>query len=98
MEIKVTQPALHWFQREMDVKEKDAVRFFARYGGCSTVQSGFSIGVNKESPKEIGAQDTVGDVLFFIEKNDLWYFDGKNLTVKYNQKLDEIEYVYEEQS
>lgn len=41
MNIIITPKALDWFKKEMDLQAGDAIRFFARYGGCSTVQKDF---------------------------------------------------------
>ncbi|TLS37448.1 HesB/YadR/YfhF family protein [Pseudalkalibacillus caeni] len=95
MDIKVTQPALNWFKNEMDAEEGDSIRFFVRYGGYSTVQEGFSLGVNKEKPEEIAASETVDGIEFFVEEKDLWYFKDGNLTVKFSRKQDEISFILE---
>lgn len=96
MKIHVTEAAMLWFQREMNIEEKDFIRFFARYGGHGTIQSGFSLGMNKEQePSEIGAQTELAGVTFYIAKDDLWYFDQHDLTVTHNDKKDEIEFVFE---
>ena len=34
------------------------------------------------------------DVNFFIEENDQWYFDGYDLIVDFDEKLQEPKYVY----
>lgn len=95
MKINISEAALTWFKKEMQVKDKDYIRFFARYGGCGTVQSGFSLGINKEKPKELGASTEIDGITFFIEKDDLWYFDQYDLSVTYNEAKDEIEFDYE---
>ncbi|MEK3936330.1 hypothetical protein MKY41_13445 [Sporosarcina sp. FSL W7-1349] len=33
-------------------------------------------------------------ILLFIEENDLWFFDGHDLHVDYDEKLDELSYTY----
>ncbi|WP_202080496.1 iron-sulfur cluster biosynthesis family protein [Caldalkalibacillus salinus] len=95
MEIKVTRPAFSWFKKEMALASGDYVRFFTRYGGCGTFQSGFSLGMNKDQPKEMGAETEIDGITFYVEKEDLWYFDGHDLTVKYSKKRDEIEFKHE---
>ncbi|NME99429.1 HesB/YadR/YfhF family protein [Aneurinibacillus aneurinilyticus] len=92
MKLTIDPAAIQWFRKEMDIKKGDAVRFFARMGGCSTVQSGFSLGVAKEQPKEIGISAEQDGITFFIEKEDVWYLDDSELTVTYNVERDEIEF------
>lgn len=94
MNIQITNEAANWYRTEMSLKKGDKIRFFVRYGGYSTVQKGFSLGVEKEVPFDIGAQTIVDDITFFIEEKDLWYFTDHNLLVKYNHYLDEPEFEY----
>ena len=94
MDIKISDDAFKWFHDEMEVSFGETVRFFVRYGG-SGLQPGFSLGVTKDQPNEAAAEVENDDVLYFIEQNDLWYFDGHDLTVSVNDDLQELDYSYE---
>ncbi|ANU28480.1 HesB/YadR/YfhF family protein [Planococcus versutus] len=94
MQIIISNDALDWFKKEMEVMHGEAVRFFVRYGGSSKLQPGFSLGVTKDQPREIGVQLERDHVVYFIEKNDIWYFDEHNLEVSVNDDLHELEYSY----
>ncbi|KIL48760.1 hypothetical protein KP77_19710 [Jeotgalibacillus alimentarius] len=94
MNIIVTDDALEWFKNEMLIEEGAHVRFFAKYGGSSAVQEGFSLGVSKDEPGEPAAEAEKDGIHFFVEESDLWYFDGHDLHVSYNAKLDGPEYEY----
>ncbi|KAB7708224.1 hypothetical protein F9802_05860 [Bacillus aerolatus] len=94
MNIQLEPKALSWFKDEMDVSPGHFVRFYVRYGGSSPLHQGFSLGVNKEEPIDIGAKNESDGAVYFVEQNDLWFFDGHDLLVKYNEKLDEPEYEY----
>ncbi len=97
MNIQVTKPALQWFKEELDLKgEGEYIRFFARYGGCGSIQSGFSLGISQEEPSTIGAKKEIEGIIFFIEEEDLWYFKDHDVKVKYSRKNEEIEFVYDE--
>ncbi|WP_062047204.1 HesB/YadR/YfhF family protein [Bacillus sp. JCM 19034] len=97
MNIEVTKPAIQWFKDEFDLnKEHPYIRIFARYGGCGSLQSGFSLGISAERPNKIGAKTEVDGIIFYIEEQDLWYFDNHHLKVKYSRKHQEIEFVYEQ--
>lgn len=95
MNITVQKEAVDWYKREMGIKEGDSVRFFARYGGFGNLQSGFSLGISKDQPSNPGSTASVEGVNFFIEHDDLWYFDGHDLIVSYNEKLNEPEFSYQ---
>ncbi|MEH7612514.1 HesB/YadR/YfhF family protein, partial [Gottfriedia acidiceleris] len=85
MKITISEDALKWFQDEMNVKEGDTIRFFARYGGNSTIHKGYSLGVTKEQPVDIGESITIDNVVYFINETDLWYFKDHNLSVIVNE-------------
>ncbi|WCN37988.1 HesB/YadR/YfhF family protein [Aneurinibacillus uraniidurans] len=92
MTFTIEPTALDWFRSEMSVQQGEFVRFFVRIGGCSTVQTGFSLGVAKEAPKEIGISTTIDEITFYMEKEDVWYLNEQNLRVSYNSSRDEIEF------
>jgi uncharacterized protein YneR len=95
MEISISNQASEWFQTEMDLREGSFVRFFARYGGASPVQQGFSLGISTEEPEaEIGAKTGKSGITYYILEKDLWYFDGHNLGVEFNEEVGELEYQY----
>ncbi|MEC1626625.1 HesB/YadR/YfhF family protein [Bacillus mojavensis] len=95
MNMTVNEDALNWYKEELDLQNGDQVRFFVRYGGCSNVQKGFSLGVTKDAPQEAGVTAEVGGITFFIEESDLWYFDNHDLLVSYSQSADEPVFEYQ---
>jgi uncharacterized protein YneR len=95
MNLIISDEAASWYKDEMNLRDGDNVRFFARYGGSSKVQSGFSLGINNEEPFNSGTKVKKSGITFYIEENDLWYFDGHDLSVTLNEKLGEPEYHYD---
>lgn len=94
MNVKINPDALNWYKDELELKEGDHVRFFVRYGGCSAVQQGFSLGVAKDTPRQIGVSTEVDGITFFIEEQDVWYFDDHDLVVGFSSSLEEPEFQY----
>lgn len=94
LEIFVTKEAFVWFQKEMEIKHGDHIRFYARYGGSSPFHEAFSLGMNREEPNEIGTETVIENVHFYIEKDDEWFFNEHNLYVTIDTKNDEIAYEY----
>lgn len=94
MKIVVTDEAFNWFKKEMDIVSGDFIRFYARYGGSSPFHEAFSLGMNRETPHEIGVESIVNGVHFYIEKDDQWFFNQHDLYVVVNKKIDEIAYEY----
>ncbi|RDI45844.1 HesB/YadR/YfhF family protein [Falsibacillus pallidus] len=94
MKIVLSEGALKWFQEEMDAAKGDTIRFYVRYGGSSPVQQGFSLGVTKEEPIDMAVSVQHEDVTYFIEDRDVWYFDGHDLHVVFDEKKNELVYEY----
>lgn len=94
MKIVLTNEAMDWFKKEMEVEIGDMIRFYARYGGSSKFHEGFSLGMNREEPHEIGVETEIEGIRFYIEKNDEWFFNDHDLHVAVNEKLAELEYSY----
>nr|WP_093269612.1 HesB/YadR/YfhF family protein [Psychrobacillus sp. OK032] len=94
MKIFISKDALTWFQDEMEATNGDTIRFYARYGGSSPIQQGFSLGMTKDKPVEPVVTVTNEGILFFIEERDEWYFDGHDLYVDVDHQLDELAYSY----
>lgn len=95
MHIKLSKQAIEWFRHEMEVENGDYIRFYARYGGSSSFHEGFSLGMNREQPHEIGIETVVDDIHFFIEKSDEWFFNEHHLIVNVDETTDELSYSYE---
>ncbi|OEC01474.1 hypothetical protein GY31_14425 [Lysinibacillus sphaericus] len=94
MNIALTAQALQWFKNEMEVEKGDSIRFYARYGGSSPFHEGFSLGMTREEPIEIGVQTVVDDVTYYIDEKDLWFFNDYNLHVDVDEQLHELKYDY----
>lgn len=95
MELTISDEAASWYQSEMDLTEGNFVRFFARYGGASPIQQGFSLGVSNEEPDaEVGSSVKKNGITYYVLEKDLWYFDGHDLIVEYNSEALEPMYKY----
>ncbi|GKU82803.1 HesB/YadR/YfhF family protein [Niallia sp. NCCP-28] len=92
MKIFISDQAASWYKEEMNLKDGDYVRFFARYGGCSTVQQGFSLGISKEEPINIGISTEKFGITYYIEEKDVWYFDDSDFAAEFNAEANEPEY------
>ncbi len=94
MNIYVSDDAAKWYEEELDVANGDSVRFYVRYGGNSTIQSGFSLGVQVESPESAAASITKNGINYFIEEIDVWYFDSHDLYISMDDALNEPVFAY----
>lgn len=94
MNIVLTDEALQWFKQEMEVESGDTIRFYARYGGSSPFHEGFSLGMTREEPINIGVKTVIDDVTYYIDEKDLWFFNDHNLHVDVDVTNDELTYEY----
>jgi uncharacterized protein YneR len=93
LKIQISDDTATHIINDLQAVSGDKIRFFVRLGGCSTVQDGFSLGINKDTPKHPAAILKIKDYEFFIEEEDEWFFDGNDLTV--SVKNEEIHYDFE---
>lgn len=95
MDIVISKTALQWFKDEVELKTGDKVKFYPKVYGNSPVQEGFSLGFTVDNdPIEIITAFEADGMLFYIEERDLWFFNGHDLHVDYNEETDEVEYSY----
>jgi len=94
LNIKISNEAVDWYKEELTLSSGAYIRFFVRYGGHSNIQAGFSLGISQERPVHPIVLTEQDGVTFFIEENDLWFFDGHDLIIGFNEKLGEPEFSY----
>lgn len=90
MKLIVEQPAANWYKTQMELQQGDHVRIYIRLGGCGSVHPGLSLGVMQDQPREIGLENEVEGVNFFIEQDNLWYLEDKDLTISFDAATEEI--------
>ncbi|GGH80898.1 uncharacterized protein YneR [Pullulanibacillus pueri] len=95
MKIVVSDQAFEWFKDEVGLETGDAVQFYSQIYGSSPVQEKFSLAftVNNELT-DVAAKTEKDGLSFFVKDNDVWFFDGHDLYIEYNQEHEEIEYKY----
>lgn len=79
MNFNVTPSAIACFNKEWGFNAGDKIRIFVRYSGGG--EDAFAFGIMKANPLYPAITIVAQDVTFFIEANDLWYLDGKDLTL-----------------
>ena len=94
MKLTLSEKAIRWFKDEMGLTKGDTLKFFAQIYGSSPVQESYSLGFAKDFPIDIIASAEVEGIVFYVEETDLWYFNGHDLHVDYNEKKDELEFQY----
>lgn len=80
MKLNVTSNAVHCFQKEWGFTQGDVVRIFVRYSGMSE-KGPYSLGIQHDRPMYIGISTVQDNITFYMEENDLWFLDGRDLTI-----------------
>lgn len=94
MELTILPKAHGWFKKEIILNTGQGIRFFGKIYGSTPVHEGFSVGMSVDTPNYPLVQVTVDDFIYFIEEDDQWFFDGYQLVVNYDEKLDEPYYEF----
>jgi uncharacterized protein YneR len=90
MRIVVEQAAARWYKREMSLVDGDDLRIFVRMGGCGSVVPGLSLGVMKDTPVSPALSEVVEGIRFYIEDDNVWYLDHRELHILFDEKHDDI--------
>ncbi|WP_270168267.1 HesB/YadR/YfhF family protein [Paenibacillus sp. SYP-B4298] len=83
MKLTIDQQAAAWYKEELGLKKGDSVRIYVQLGGCGSVQPGFSLGVARSTPVKPGLSQEADGILFYMEEDNLWYLEDKNLHIHY---------------
>lgn len=94
MKITITEKALKWFKEEMELEKGEHLRFYVKFYGSSPVQETYSLGFTKDVPIDMISSTIHDGIIFYVEESDLWFFDGHDLQVDYDERNDEIKYHY----
>jgi uncharacterized protein YneR len=93
MNLQIDKEAAQWYKDELELSEDTYLRFFVRYGFGGHIP-GFSLGVKKDAPTEKFASADLEGISFYIENKDAWYFEGYDLHVSFNEKIQEPAFEY----
>lgn len=94
MDIYISNLALTWFKDEVGLQAGSHIRFYPMIYGSSPVQENFSLGFSVEEPVDTAASTTADGIQFYVEETDVWFFNGHDLHVEYNEAWNEVEYNY----
>ena len=89
MKLSVEPNAARWYKEELGLSDGDQLRVFVRLGGCGSVQPGLSLGIMKDESRRPGLRQEAEGLVFFMEEDQLWYLDGKELHLRFDAEQDE---------
>ena len=79
MKLTVTEAAITCFTKEWGFHEGDYIRIFVRYAGGG--EDAYALGIMSGRPISPGLQEHTGKLTFYMEETELWYLDGRDLTL-----------------
>lgn len=92
MKLTVSEKAHKWYIDELGLEKGDGVRFFGKVYGSTEVHDNFSVAINFGLPNDPLVTEEMDGITYFIEKNDVWFFDGYDFQVDFDEKLEEPSY------
>lgn len=95
MELIIENDAAKWFKEEVGIAEGSGIRFKAKIYGSSPVNDTFALQIEPTEPRNTIVETRADNgVLFFIEKDDEWFFQGHDLVVSLDEESKEPIYIY----
>lgn len=98
MYISIDERAISWFTREFEVNKPFNIRMFPQYAGFGNKHKGFSLAFSAETPANIGYTNDVNGITFFIDVNDIWFFEDTETCFTVDHLSDELLVKYKELS
>lgn len=93
MKISIDERAAQWFTNEFEI---NTVRMYPQYSGFGDQHKGFSLAFSAEAPSNIGFIQEINGINFFIEGNDVWFFEDTETCLSYNDEINEIQISFKE--
>jgi uncharacterized protein YneR len=79
VELTVTPAALACFRNEWAFGDGEQIRVFVRY--ISEGDPPFAFGITRDVPLDAVLTTAAGPLTFYMERKDIWFLDGKRLTI-----------------
>lgn len=75
MHISIDEKAASWFTKEFEITKPFSIRMFPQYAGFGQKHKGYSLAFSAETPANIGFTKEIDGITFFVEGNDVWFFE-----------------------
>jgi uncharacterized protein YneR len=96
MFISIDESATSWFTNEFEFNKPFSIRMFPQYAGFGQKHKGYSLAFSAETPTNAGYVKEINGITFFIEGNDVWFFEGTETSLSVDNLLDELQVTYKE--
>ncbi|MEH7072473.1 HesB/YadR/YfhF family protein [Neobacillus drentensis] len=96
MFVSIDKSAVAWFTKEFEFNKPFSIRMFPQYDGFGKMHKGYSLGFSIETPANIGYTHEVDGINFFVEANDVWFFEDTETNLTVDVCLEEIMVTYKD--
>jgi uncharacterized protein YneR len=96
MIISIDEKAFSWFNKEFELSKPFSIRMFPQYAGFGEKHKGYSLAFSAEAPTSAGFTNEMDGITFFVEDNDIWFFDETKTYLSIDPK-DELKVTFMEE-
>ena len=97
MFISIDEEASSWFRKEFEITKPFSIRMFPQYAGFGQKHKGYSLAFSAETPSNAGFIKEVNGISFFVEGNDVWFFEDTETSMSIDHLLDELKVSYKDE-
>ncbi|MGG1396447.1 hypothetical protein ABE288_00890 [Bacillus salipaludis] len=94
MFITIDEKAAAWFTKEFELNKPFSIRMFPQYAGFGQKHKGYSLAFSAEIPANVGYSKEVNGITFFVEGNDVWFFEDTQTLLSVDDRLEELQVSY----
>lgn len=96
MFISIDERAASWFNKEFEIDKPFTIRMYPQYAGFGEKNKGYSLAFSVESPTNAGYTKDINGITFYVEGNDVWFFENTETYLSVNDLSEEILVTYKE--
>jgi uncharacterized protein YneR len=96
MFITIDEKAVNWFEKEFEYSTPFSIRLYPQYAGFGEKHKGYTLAFSIEKPANAAFTKQVNGISFYIEENDLWFFEDTETYLSVNQLLNELQITYKD--
>ncbi|WP_066316627.1 HesB/YadR/YfhF family protein [Bacillus sp. FJAT-29814] len=96
MFITIDEKAVNWFEKEFEFNNPFSIRMYPQYAGFGEKHKGYSLAFSIETPANAAFTKQVDGIAFYIEENDMWFFENTETYLSVDQLLNELQVTYKE--
>ncbi|MDQ1147234.1 uncharacterized protein YneR [Bacillus sp. SORGH_AS 510] len=98
MFISIDEKATSWFSKEFDFNKPFSIRMFPQYAGFGEKNKGYSLAFAAEKPANAGYVQELNGITFFVEGNDVWFFEDTKTFLSVDDGMNEIHITFTEEN